>query len=125
MIANVTEFNHPSVRSPAALQSARDVNIPHPGTKLNFDPLTVRVLLDNKMVVYKSIYDWIVNNATKEVSERDLTLTLYNMNENPTGNIKYLNAFPTDLGPISFSSTDQNDTTLFSDVTFSYSHFIF
>lgn len=124
IIANVVDFNHPAVRSPFATQPTRQVDIPRPGSKMVFDPLVVRVQLDNDMKIYQEVYNWIFKNATSEDEDyRDLTLTIYNMNENPQKAIRYLNAFPTDLGLLSFTSTDQNDTIINLDVTFGYSHF--
>lgn len=125
LIAQVQEFTHPSLTASSAAQSTPRRNVPQPGTKLQYEPVTVRILLDNEMTIYSAIHNWMVNSVKVESDVKDITLTVYNSNERPTFNIKYLDAFPTNIGPIQFASNDQNDTILFSDVTFEYSEFTF
>lgn len=124
LISSVTIFGHPGVRSKSATQSARKVRVPRAGSSIEFDPATFTVLLDNRMENYNAIYKWMFNNATSESEEtRDITLTIYDGTENPRKQIRYLNAIPTDIGTLQFTSTDQNDTVISCDITFEYTHF--
>jgi hypothetical protein len=124
LISSVSNFGHPGVRSTAAKQSARKIVVPQPGSSVEFDPATFTVLLDSEMKNYEAIYTWLFENAVKEPGvTRDITLTIYDTTDNPQKQIRYLNAFPTDIGTFQFTSTDANDTIITCDITFAYSHF--
>lgn len=124
VVAAITEFTHPGVNSNAVAQPARQIKIPRVGSSIEYEPLVVRVLLDSDMNIYSAIYDWLRDNIeTEEETERDLTLTIYNKNGGREKDIRYLGAFPTSIGPLQFTSTDQNDTIVSADITFAYSHF--
>lgn len=124
LVGAVTEYNHPGVRSNEAMQLGQKVDIPRAGNKIEYEPLVVRYILDSDMSLYSAVHDWLLYNVNEDEEKRqDLMLTLYNSNGVATQNIMYYNAFPVELGPIPFNSTDSNDTFMMIDTTFRYTHF--
>ena len=124
LAGSVTEYNHPGVSCEPVVQTCPKVDIPHPGSKLVYEPLTIRHQLDSGMTLYDAVHDWIIYNATNEDDKlRDITLTLYNANNAPTKNVNFYNAFPEAISQLTFSASDPNDTQVSVDLTFRYTHF--
>ena len=63
-IPNVSYFcqaaNIPEINIPAAEQPTPLVDIPYPGDKLQFGPLMIRFLVQEDMMNYKELYDWLI-----------------------------------------------------------------
>jgi hypothetical protein len=118
VVAALVDFNHPSVSRPAAQVTARDQNIPVPGSRFAFEPLVVRVQLASDGSTYRALYDWMMAGT-----QLDIILTTYDSNSNAGTQIRYSDAFPEFLGQLSFVASDQNDTVLALDVTIQYTMF--
>ena len=84
-------------------------------------------------VSYKEIYDWMQGNVsgftvatdatdTKPASTADITVNVLNSMNNKTKEIRYYNAFPTDISGISFASTTEEQFLTF-DITFQFDQF--
>lgn len=122
--SDIVEFNHPGVSINPARVAGKTRNIPEPGDKIEFEPLVVRALLDSELSNYTTLYDWLRNTLVDNTSRGlDLILTVYNLNNQPSKQFLYKSAIPTNVGPINFTTTDTNDTTLGFDVTFEYVEF--
>jgi hypothetical protein len=104
-----------------------------PGDKIEFGTLGVTALIDEDMVSYKEIYDWMLSNVdgftaatdatdTKPASTADITVNILNSMNNKTKEIRYYNAFPTDISGISFASTTAEQFLTF-DITFQFDQF--
>jgi len=118
VVAALVDYNHPSLSRPAAQASARDQNVPVPGSRFVFEPLVVRVQLASDGSTYRALYNWVMAG-----SQLDIILTTYDSNSNVGSQIRYTDAFPEFLGQLSFVASDQNDTVLALDVTFQYTMF--
>jgi len=115
----------PAVSSPPSIFPTPKIDVPEPGSKLVYEPIVLRVILDNKLEIYSKLYDWLRNyvNSTTGDQQHDLIITTYNMNENPTKQVIFKDAFPSTIGAWSWSTTDQNDTVIAVDITFNYTEF--
>ena len=85
------------------------------------------------MVSYKEIYDWMQGNVsgftaatdatdTKPASTADVTVNVLNSMNNKTKEIRYYNAFPTEISGIAFASTAGEQFLTF-DITFQFDQF--
>ena len=103
-------------------------NIPMPGDKYLFDPLTVTMILKEDFSNYETAFDWLklcVETPDDPLSEKtsDIRLTIYNNKNNVSKTLKFVSAFPSDLGQITFDTTDASDEYLTCTVTFQYAYF--
>ena len=128
---DVQSFTHPSVSVGAVGNYAtprRD--IPVPGDKYEFDALSVSILLDEDLSIYKRIKGWIDDCITTDDEPQfrnkvtDVHLHVRSNKGNKTNTFIYKNAFPTNLGSVAFRANDLSDTFLTVEAEFSFSHFV-
>lgn len=121
------------------------VELYSPGEKIVYDVLNVTFLVDEDMVTWKSIHDWIramtfphdfseyrnlVNTGNpigipnpKFPQFSDATLTLLSSANEPNFRFSFVDIFPTNLSTFSVSSADDPNNTITCDATFRYSWF--
>ena len=124
---------HPGMSSAAVTVPYSRTDTYLPGDKMEFGTLGVTALIDEDMVSYKEIYDWMQGNVsgftaatdatdTKPASTADITVNVLNSMNNKTKEIRYYNAFPTDISGIAFASTTEEQFLTF-DITFQFDQF--
>jgi hypothetical protein len=129
--------DHPSLGLPQATTTySRLTELPLIGDQLEFPEVTFNVLLDEEMNVYKEIYDWMKRlvetpytpplEATKDrpASEYDASLVILNSANTRQRSMIYKNAFPTNIGTISFGA-EAEPTPILVPISFQYSYFEF
>jgi hypothetical protein len=96
------------------------------GDKLAYDPLTIRVAIDENLESYNEIFNWLTHNTKNDdLKVYDITLCFLTNHNNVGRSVRFTNAFPTNLGGIEFS-VQQSDVEYASiDVTFRYDYFEF
>lgn len=104
-----------------------------PGEKLQYDPLTLSIIMDEDMTTYETMYNWVKSCAVAkgkglQPGERlkDMTDGTLIMQSNKfNGNIKFIfeDIFPTNLGAMTFDYSQGPETPIFFDVTFNYRTF--
>ena len=119
----------PDVSGEGAALPWQQVNIALVSDKLNFGTFEISYLIDEDLLNYKEIFDWLktnvesVHTATNHV--RDLTLTIMNSANNVTKQIKFVDAYPTSLSSLPFDITTTEVEYLTAVVTFQYSYYEF
>lgn len=135
--------NLPGVSLSEIPQSTPFVDIFRPGEKIIYDVLNVTFLVDEDLISWFEIHDWIraltfptkfdeyknlgqlspnaVNTSNPQYS--DASLTLLNSKNNPTYRIKFLDCFPTTLSSIMMSTTDDANAVITADVSFRFTVF--
>ena len=119
----------PDVTAEGAPLQFRQRNIATVADKITFGSFEVSYLIDEDLLNYKEIFDWIKSNvesnhtATNHV--RDLTLTIMNSANNVTKQIKFVDAYPTSLSSLPFDITTTDVEYLTAVVTFEYSYYQF
>lgn len=115
------------------------LDIPIPGERLVYSPLTVSFMVDEDMTNYLEIYNWMVSLAAKDlqpfarfqaqtsidpyVNDRDrsdIKLMILTSSKNPNIEVNFIDAFPSQLGELSFNTTSAGVNYLESSVTFEY-----
>jgi len=122
------------------------VKLPYAGDHVDFSDLTVTFKVDEDLKNYLEIYNWITSigfpdsfDQYKTIDEirrskntgnvpamsgqgvySDATLTILSSAMNPIHNITFINAFPTSVSELEFTTTDSDVNYLTSTVTFAY-----
>ena len=95
-----------------------------PNKSTNF----IRNIIDEDLLNYKEIFDWIKSNVESNHSTnatRDLTLTIMNSANNVTKQIKFVDAYPTMISSLPFDITTTDVEYLTAVVNFKYSYYQF
>jgi hypothetical protein len=97
--------------------------------KITFGAFEISYLIDEDLLNYKEIFDWIKSNVetnhTATNHTRDLTLTVMNSANNVTKQIKFVDAYPTTISSLPFDITTTDVEYLTAIASFSYSYYEF
>jgi hypothetical protein len=121
-------FNIPSVTVNEAVIPYRQYNTYVPGDRIQYDPLTVTMLVSEDMENFQEIFSWLNRSVTLNTMEDkfdDLTIYVLTSKNNANKAIMFKDVFPTSIGNISFQSTDSDVVYATVDVTFRYNNFTF
>ena len=111
----------------------------HPGDRVEYGELPINFLVDEDMLNYTIIHNWMtglgfpesmqqfIDVTTDESGQRemlnqysDATLTILNSNYNPIVKIKFWDLYPTSLSSLDFTATDTDINYFQSSATFSF-----
>lgn len=109
-----------------------------PGDKAEYGELIVSCLVDENMETYKEVWNWLVSLTYPEGFDQykrllespegifsDATLIIMNNNKNSNIEIKFIDLFPTSVGPIQLDTASGDVTPPQVDFSFKYSHYVF
>lgn len=115
----------------------KDLDIP--GNKITYGDLTLKFLVDEDMVNYMSIHNWITGLGFPETTEQykdliqdqyntqdpkkafsDGTLYILDSNFNTNATVKFKDLFPVSLSSLEFDSTKTDIQYFTAEVTFKY-----
>jgi hypothetical protein len=116
------------------------LRLPISASHIDFGQLNVTFKIDESMTNYLEIYNWLVAigypfnqtayaalkanaAASGESLVSDISVIIMDGLKNPNFEIVFSNAFPVELGQISFESTDQNVNFVTTTASFKYSYF--
>ena len=122
----------PDVSVEEAPLNFKQINVGRAGDKINFGTFEISYLIDEDLLNYKEIFDWMKANVETKHSTttssdhyRDLTLTVMNSANNVTKQIKFVDAYPTSLSSLPFDITTTDVEYLTAVATFQYSYYEF
>lgn len=134
----------PTMSMTAAPHGTPFVQIPRPGDKITFEPLTVQFIVDENMENYLEMYNWIVGlghpeklqqyrdligtwngrqDFTKDSIVSDATLLILTSNHNGNIRINFEDMFPVSLSPLRFETTQADVEYLTCECSFNYKIF--
>lgn len=101
----------------------RDLQMP--ADKLNYESLTVKMIVDENMLNYKEIFSWInslvyENDDNLREKMEDLTLVVMSSHNNATQRIQFTNCYPISIGGMEFDSAVTDITYITADVEFRF-----
>ena len=116
----------------------KDIDVP--GDKLQYGDFTLRFLVDEDLVNYMSIHNWLTGLGYPESTEQfkkattdsltgrrdqeeifsDGSLSILNSNYRTTAVVKFRDLFPVSLTPLEFEATDTDVNYFTAEVTFKY-----
>ena len=109
-----------------------------PSDQLEYSDLTLRFLVDEDLVNYKTIHNWLTSLGFPESTEQyadmlnedgvrdplnfysDGTLIILNSNYNPKAQVKFKDLFPVSLTSLDFNATDTDINYFTAEVSFKY-----
>lgn len=122
----------PDVTTEGASLPFRQIDVGRTSDKMVFGQFEISYLIDEDLLNYKEIFDWMksnveTNHSTSTTSDhyRDLTLTVMNSANNVTKQIKFVDAYPTSISTLPFDITTTDVEYLTAVVTFAYSYYVF
>ena len=118
----------PDVSVEGAALNFKQINVGRAGDKINFGSFEISYLIDEDLLNYKEIFDWMKSNVETNHSTnatRDLTLTIMNSANNVTKQIKFVDAYPTMISSLPFDITTTDVEYLTAVVSFKYSYYQF
>lgn len=125
----VQSMTLPDVSTEGAPLPFRQVNAAMAADKITFGAFEVSYLIDEDLLNYKEIFDWMKGNVESNHKAhnhvRDVTLTIMNSANNVTKQIQFVDAYPTTLSSLPFDITIGDVEYLTAIVSFSYSYYKF
>lgn len=135
----------PGIVSSPATQPTPFTNLPVPGNKIEFTPLQVVFLLDEKMNSWYDIYNWMTGlgraqsyddyanlaaNAPKNSlgirpPYSDAVLTIFTAKNNPALQFAFSDCFPVELGGVQIDFREDAEVILTATAVFRYSVYTF
>ena len=122
----------PDVSVEGAPVNFKQINVGRAGDKISFGSFEISYLIDEDLLNYKEIFDWMKSNVETKHSTttssdhyRDMTLTVMNSANNVTKQIKFVDAYPTSLSSIPFDITTTDVEYLTAVASFQYSYYEF
>ena len=122
----------PDVSVEGAPVNFKQINVGRAGDKIAFGTFEISYLIDEDLLNYKEIFDWMKSNVETKHSTttssdhyRDMTLTVMNSANNVTKQIKFVDAYPTSLSSLPFDITTTDVEYLTAVATFQYSYYEF
>ena len=119
---------------------------PIPGETLTYDQLQVQFLIDEQMINYKSIYNWLLalgfptgyddyinflneddRLVTTELAKNysDASLHILGSNNTVIQTVQFTDVFPVSIDTLTFQSTNQDVNYLIGNATFRYGFYKF
>ncbi len=122
----------PDVTVEGAVLNYQQIDVGRAGDKIAFGQFEISYLIDEDLLNYKEIFDWMKSNVESKHSTttssdhyRDMTLTVMNSANNVTKQIKFVDAYPTSISSLPFDITTTDVEYLTAVVTFQYSYYQF
>ena len=129
----------PQITLGGAEQSNYLKELMHPGDRVQYGELPINFLVDEDMLNYTLIHNWItglgfprstsefVDWTTDRTDGRDLklqysdaTLSILNSNYNSIAKVKFWDIFPTSLSSLDFTATDTDINYFQASTTFNF-----
>lgn len=103
------------------------------GDKLEHEPFSITIRMDENMESYREIFNWMVSitkahsyeqfKALKESEDglySDASLVILNSKGNPSLEVKFKDIFPINIGQINLNTTEQDVNYVTCDITFEH-----
>jgi hypothetical protein len=115
-------INLPSITLGSANQSTPFLDMKQVGEKLVYSSFTVSFILDSKMDGYREIYKWMYDLSVQGLNTDTISNCTLLFD---SGEIEFLEVFPTSLGQLTFDSKATDIAYASIDVTFECDRYIF
>lgn len=127
--------NIPGLNIDTTIQATPFASINRPSNKLSYDELLITVAIDENLVCYKEIYNWMSGLAPpndftqyQELEKAggqfsDASLIVLNSKGNATIEFKFTDLFPVSISSIQMSTT--NSTTEYVTITIGFRYTTF
>jgi len=127
----------PALSQSEVLQSYGNRNAYFPGDTIEYGTLEISFIVDEELKNYLEIYNWLREDAGHDTTKtktgpathkekfKDITLSILTSKNTTNKQIKFEDAFPTNLGELQFTTQDTTVEYITCTVTFRYNKFEF
>jgi len=135
--------NIPSLRLDPAVQPAPGSNAPVPGNKFHYEPFYVTFLLDESLLAWTTIYDWMQGIGFPDSSDQyknmtiqqklklrgdqpqysDAIMTYFDNQNSPVIGIHFSLMFPTSLSAVQFDVQQPATSVMTATAEFHYTNY--
>ena len=136
----IQEVNIPSITLPSPEPNNIFVKTPIPGEHLNFSELKISFKVDEDLMNYLEIHNWIRSLGKPESFEdfkniqskpsytgdgiySDITVMILSSTKMPNYEINYIDAYPVFISDLVFKTTDSDVNYVTADATFNYTYY--
>lgn len=135
------EVTLPSLDLPAGSIDTPLSTIPEPGDKLSFGDLVLTFLIDEDMMNYVALHNWLIGLGFPEshiqyeqfingekpaiAAVSDGVLQILSSSNNTIRTIRFVDMFPTSLSQVTLQSTTNDTTYIAATATFKYTYYRF
>ena len=131
----------PQISLGGAEQSNYLKQLMHPGDRLEYGELPIQFLIDEEMINYSLLHNWMTGlgfpesmeqfldwttddrgQRDKELQYSDANLSILDSNYNRIAQIKFWDIFPTSLSSLDFTATDNDVNYFTATATFQYTY---
>lgn len=114
----------PGLSATGAPSGKGKYKVAFPGDTVEYQDLSVTMILLENMENYEEIYNWILNNRDNDTPEyNDISIMIYNSHSKLIKEIKFVDAFPTELSNLDFSLANTEAKALNFNVSFRYTYY--
>lgn len=114
----------PDISMAAANQSYRNAKIVIAGSRIEYNDITLELIVDEDAANYKALVDWMVYNSTNDDTKFiDGTLMVVNSSYKPVREIVFKEMMPTSVSGIPFDTQTTDTDGILMSVTFTYNYF--
>lgn len=123
----IQSVDFPGISLPEVISPYRDHQVFIPGDTIQYDPLSVQMLVNEDYSNYIYLVKWLRLCRTHGDTQPYRDITLYTLNNNKVGDIsiRFRYAFPTMIGPMNFNSSTPSNEPFSCAITFRYQEFEF
>lgn len=116
----------PALSLPEVSTPFRNTQSYTPGDRLDYAGFDMRFIVSENMENYIELYNWIRNNAQVDKWKcSDMILHILTSSNNTNKQIRYVDAFPTNIGAIEFHTQNTDVEYVSVDASFRYNYFEF
>lgn len=136
----IQKINLPQISLMPIMKGSEYIPIPYAGEQLTYSPLTLEFKVDEDLINYLEIHNWLTGLGRPETYDQykvlsdqpgytgdgvysDISLLIYNNNKNPNYEVTYKDAFPVRLSGINFNTTSTDIKYATSTVDFKYTNY--
>ena len=136
----IQKVNIPSVTLGAPVSNNPFVKIPYPGDHLEYGELSITFKVDEDLQNYLEIFNWITSlgkpqswqqradiqaiaSYTGDGVYSDISVIALNSKKNANYETIYVDAFPVNISPVVFNTTDTDVDYISASATFKYTYF--
>ncbi len=146
-----TNIPIPGMSLGTAIVTTPDKDYPVPGEEITFDTLEITFMVDEHMINYLELFDWMTalgfpesasqfddfqkmenmrlfgnaNVNTQSALYSDCVLHILTNNNNENKEIRFVDCFPIGLSKLEFGTTPEEVKYIFCTASFAYSYFKF
>jgi len=124
------EFFAQGVTHPGSSTTAVDMVVPRiqkfpiAGDSIEYSELSIQLILDEDMVAYKEMQDWMERCAESyEDLSQDIKVMILTSHNNSNVTITYENCIPVTIGSVELNATGGDVTYITYDASFRFSRF--